>query len=266
MAPRPRARCACFSTSTRRRRRPRSRQTPSTRCAALLPELDFVLTYGGGPPVTRRYRELGARECHAIYNALDPETHHPVPPEPRFEATLGFLANRLPDREARVEAFFLDAARRLPEGRFLLGGNGWDDKAVPGNVAPARPCADARPQRFQRDAARRSERRQGQHGAGRLLAGDAGLRGGGGGRLPDHRRLGGDRAVPEPDEEILVARDGAEVAEHLHALTRERAAEIGRRALARVLAEHTYDRRAEQVERLLLPALSGRPDVIGAVA
>ncbi len=49
-------------------------------------------------------------------------------------------------------------------------------------------------------------------------------------------------------------------------MTRERAAGIGRRALARVLAEHTYDRRAEQVERLLLPALPARPKSIGAVA
>lgn len=34
-----------------------------------LPKLDFVLTYGGGPPVVERYRQLGARRCHAIYNA-----------------------------------------------------------------------------------------------------------------------------------------------------------------------------------------------------
>src|SRR5207302_7819230 len=44
------------------------------------------------------------------------------------------LANRLPDREARVERFFLEPAARLPARRFLLGGNGWDDKAMPENV------------------------------------------------------------------------------------------------------------------------------------
>lgn len=42
--------------------------------------------------------------------------------------------NRLPDREARVEEFFLCAAERLPSHRFLLGGNGWHDKRMPGNV------------------------------------------------------------------------------------------------------------------------------------
>ncbi|HEY8611406.1 MAG TPA: hypothetical protein VIL69_08980, partial [Roseomonas sp.] len=72
-----------------------------------LPSLDFVLTYGGGPPVIAAYEGLGARRCIPIYNALDPETHHPVPADPRFQADLSFLANRLPDREARVEQFFL---------------------------------------------------------------------------------------------------------------------------------------------------------------
>ena len=54
----------------------------------------------------------------------------------------------------------------------------------------------------------------------------------------------------KPDDEILVARDGRDVAEILASLTEERAGEIGRRAMARVLAEHTYTRRAEEVDAL----------------
>ena len=60
-------------------------------------------------------RRLGARECVPIYNALDPPTHLPVPPDPRFAGDLGFLGNRLPDREARVEEFFLRAAALMPQ-------------------------------------------------------------------------------------------------------------------------------------------------------
>ena len=66
-------------------------------------------------------------------------THHPVPPDPRFAADLGFLGNRLPDREARVEEFFLRRRARCRERRFLLGGSGWDDKPMPANVRYARP-------------------------------------------------------------------------------------------------------------------------------
>ena len=66
----------------------------------LIPQYDMVLTYGGGPPVVDAYTALGARACIPIYNALDPDTHHPVPPDPRFAADLAFLGNRLPDRGA----------------------------------------------------------------------------------------------------------------------------------------------------------------------
>lgn len=55
----------------------------------------------------------------------------------------------------------------------------------------------------------------------------------------------------EPGREILVARDGAEVAEHVRTLTPERGRKIGQAALRRVLAEHTYSHRAAQLERLL---------------
>jgi spore maturation protein CgeB len=71
---------------------------PADYFASLIPSYDMVLTYGGGQPVVRAYRSLGARDCVPIYNALDPSTHKPVAPEPRFQGVLAFLGNRLPDR------------------------------------------------------------------------------------------------------------------------------------------------------------------------
>src|SRR5690348_12851243 len=101
----------------------------------LIPCYDLVFTYGGGAPVVEAYRALGARACVPIYNALDPLTHHRVQADERFRGTLGFLGNRLPDREARVREFFFEPARRLPQERFLLGGNGWENgSGAPLNV------------------------------------------------------------------------------------------------------------------------------------
>ncbi|HET7370181.1 MAG TPA: glycosyltransferase, partial [Gammaproteobacteria bacterium] len=101
---------------------------------ALVPEYDLVLTYGGGPPVVAAYERFGAQRCVPIYNALDQTTHFPVAPDERFAADLVFVGNRLPDREARVDEFFFAAAERCPQKRFLLGGNGWQDRGVPANV------------------------------------------------------------------------------------------------------------------------------------
>src|SRR5690606_15905224 len=112
----------------------RTQTDPTDPFRACIPRYDLILTYGGGDPVINAYTELGARECVPIYNALDPSTHHPVAPDPRFEGDLAFLGNRLPDREARVEAFFLEPAALLPERRFLIGGSGWGDKPMPSNV------------------------------------------------------------------------------------------------------------------------------------
>lgn len=46
--------------------------------------------------------------------------------------TLGFLGNRLPDREARVREFFLNVVSRCPDHRFVPGGSGWDSNVEPG--------------------------------------------------------------------------------------------------------------------------------------
>ena len=216
-----------------------------------LPHLDLVLTYGGGPPVVDAYTRLGARACVPIYNALDPQAHHPAPAEPRFAADLSFLANRLPDREARVEAFFLDAAARCPAHSFLLGGNGWHDKAMPGNVRAIGHVGTADHNSFNCSAlavlnvARDSMAAVGFSPATRVFeAAGAGVC-----LITDAWE--GISLFLEPGAEGLVARDGADVADHLRLLSPDRARAIGEAGRARVLAEHTYAQRAVILDRLL---------------
>ncbi|MGI4955753.1 MAG: CgeB family protein [Janthinobacterium lividum] len=217
----------------------------------LLSQLDAVLTYGGGPPVIEAYRAFGAKACIPIYNALDPATHHPVPPDPRFSADLAFLANRLPDRERRVEQFFLDAASRCPAQSFLLGGNGWHDKPMPANVRAIGHVGTADHNAFNCSAkaalnvARDSMAQVGFSPATRVFE----AAGAGACLITDTWE--GIEMFLQPGTEILVARDGQEVAEHLQALTPARARAIGEAARRRVLADHTYAQRAVIVDRLL---------------
>jgi spore maturation protein CgeB len=53
-----------------------------------LPRLGLVLTYGGGERVVQAYRGCGAVHCQPVYNALDPSTHFPMPPDPSLIADL----------------------------------------------------------------------------------------------------------------------------------------------------------------------------------
>jgi len=218
---------------------------------ALLPSYDLVLTYGGGEPVIRRYSALGARDCQVVYNAVDPTTHHAVAPDPRFTADLGLLANRLPDREARIEEFFLRAATLLPDRTFLLGGNGWEDKPMPPNVRRLGHVGTADHNAFNStplavlNVTRDSMVANGWSPATRVfeVAGAAAC------QITD--QWDGIDEFLTPDSEVLVARDGAEVAEHLSRLEPLRAKEIGEAAQKRVLSEHTYAHRAVQVDELL---------------
>ncbi len=125
----------------------RVQQNPRDPFRDLIPKYDFIFTYGGGDPVVDQYLKLGAKNCIPVYNGLDPDTHHPVSPNEQFKCDLAFVGNRLPDREARVEQFFLAAAEKAPEFQFLLGGEGWGSKSLPKQCPLDRPCAHRTSQR-----------------------------------------------------------------------------------------------------------------------
>ena len=226
------------------------RGDPSHPVLRALPDLDMVLTYGGGPPVVDAYTGFGAAECVPVYNALDPGTHHPVAPDDHFACDLAFLGNRLPDREARVEEFFLRPAASLPDRQFLIGGNGWETKAMPVNVRHRGHVYTAEHNAFNctpkavLNVARDSMAHIGFSPATRVFeaAGAAAC------LITDAWE--GIEQFLIPDQEVLVARDGQDVADHMAALTPDRARAIGQAALARVLAEHTYALRAVQVDAL----------------
>lgn len=218
---------------------------------------DLVLTYGGGPPVIGAYEKFGARRCVPIYNALDPSTHFPVPADARFSGALGFLGNRLPDREARVREFFLEPAARLPKERFVFGGSGWGrDVALTPNVDyvghvytrdhNAFNCSTRAVLNVNRDSMARTgysppTRVFEAGGAGACLICDA---------------WDGLEAFLEPGREVLRVTSGEEVAAILPSLTAERAWRIGERARRRLLSEHTYQHRAQALRKLLVDQIT----------
>jgi spore maturation protein CgeB len=225
---------------------------PTDPFRALVPSYDLILTYGGGAPVTDAYTAFGAKTCVPIYNALDPGTHHPVPADARFECDLAFIGNRLPDREDRVDEFFLRAASALPARQFLLGGSGWHDRAIPANVRYVGHVYTKDHNAVNATAlsvlniTRNSMARMGFSPPTRLFE----AAGAGGCLITD--AWDGIEQFLEPGREVLVAESGEAVAALVAGLSRHRARAVGEAARTRLLAEHTYAHRAEQVEAVLL--------------
>jgi len=223
----------------------------------LIPQFNLILTYGGGAPVVNAYKALGAQNCYPIYNALDPATHYPVEKESRFRADLVFLGNRLPDREKRVEDFFLQVAAEMPDSRFILGGNGWQNKPMTENInyighvfTKDHNALNSSPKAIL-NISRDSMARYGFSPATRVFE----AAGAGACIITDY--WVGIDSFFEPGKEILVAENGAAVKEILSSLTEERAAEIGAAALRKVLAKHTYTHRAEELDKILIQEFSG---------
>ena len=225
---------------------------------AFIPEYDLVLTYGGGPPVVKAYEEFGAKRCVPVYNALDPSTHFPVECDDRFKGLLGFLGNRMPDREERVYEFFFKAAGAMDGHRFLLGGNGWESAvqemkniAYFGHIYTrdhnAFNCSPLAVLNISRESMARygfspATRVFEAAGAESCLLTDA---------------WEGIETFLEPGKECLVCRNGDEVIAELSSLTPSRARQIGKAARKRVLLEHTYAMRGAQVETIFEETYEG---------
>ena len=217
----------------------------------LIPEYDYIFTYGGGPPVVDHYLDLGARACHPIYNGLDATTHYRVRPDPELACDLVFLGNRLPDRERRVEEFFLAAAESAPQFKFLLGGEGWEGKRLPANVRLLGHVGTCHHNRVNCSARmvlninRESMAQVGfspptrvfeAAGAGACLITDA---------------WEGIEKFFSPGCEILVARDAHDIVDLLRTVDARLGREIGEAMHKRALLEHTYALRALQVREIL---------------
>jgi spore maturation protein CgeB len=215
-----------------------------------IPRFDVVLTYGGGPPVAARYEALGARSCVPVYNGLDPEVHRPHRAGgPRWDVL--FMGNRLPDRDERVDEFFFRPAEALPQCRFALGGSGWEDRELPRNITLLGHVPTGRHNEVNAGARlvlnihRDPMVRNGWSPATRMFE----AAGAGACQITDAWE--GIDAFFEPGHEILVAHDGRDVIRLIQRVSGHEAHRIGVAARARAMREHTYERRALTMHRVL---------------
>ena len=213
----------------------------------LVPRFDLYLSFTGGPTLRVLEERWGARRARTFYCLVDERLYRPLEVERRWR--LGYLGTYSHDRQPAVERLLLAPARQLPNERFVVAGPQYP-RAVrwPANVehldhlAPAEHPAFYAAQAFTLNVTRADMLRAGWSPSVRLFEAAA-------------------CAVPVisdawdglerffvPGTEILIADDARQVVRYLTQIGEEERRAIGERARRRVLAEHTAQRRAEELE------------------
>jgi spore maturation protein CgeB len=212
---------------------------------------DLVLSFTGGGALDALQRRLGARRVAALYGHADPAVHRPGLPLPAFAGDLSYIGTYAPDRQAALEQLLIEPARRLPARRFVIAGAQypasfpWTDNIhFVRHLPPADHARFYASSRLTLNVTRAAMAAYGWCPSGRLFEAAACAAP----IVTD--RWPGLETFFAPDSEILSVDDTGDVVAALSIGDAE-LRRIGEAAQARLFAEHTSDRRAEQFEALL---------------
>jgi spore maturation protein CgeB len=92
-----------------------------------LAPFDLVLSYTGGGALTELQHQLGAKRVAPLYGSVDPDFYQPATVRQRRRAALSYLGTYADDRQAALQALFIEPARRRRESRFIIGGAQYPD-------------------------------------------------------------------------------------------------------------------------------------------
>ena len=224
-------------------------------CQYLTPELvagyDHYLSFSGGPVPAMIERSYGSPNASALYCSVDMEKYRPAGSPLRWD--LGYLGTYSADRQDALERLLLQPARQAPELRFVVAGAQYPEIDWPANVERidhVRPSAHAdfySACRFSLNVTRADMVRAGYSPSVRLFEAAAC-----GSPIISDRWAGLD-GVFAPGAEILIADEAGQVLAALLDMPETRRLAMAEAARQRVAKEHGSDKRAAELEQLLLP-------------
>ena len=216
-------------------------------------QFHVYLSFTGGSILTVLEREFGSPCARPLYCAVDPERYHPTGEPEQWH--LGYLGTYSADRQHGLNLRLVEPAKRWSGGRFVVAGPQFPEELEwPPNVEriehlapPEHPsfyCA----QRFTLNVTRSAMVNAGHSPSVRLFEAAAC-----GTPIISDEWTGLDEFF-DPGTEILVTRSADETLEYLRDLPDEERRGIASRARARVLAAHTAEHRAAELEQHLSDA------------
>lgn len=236
--------------------------------ADLIPAYDLYLSFTGGPTLHHLEESLGSPMARALYCCVDVERYAPAEAEIRWD--MGYLGTYSRDRQPPLEELLLKPARLWPDGRFVVAGPQYPvDIDWPSNVdrvehlPPAEHPAFYHSQRFTLNLTRADMRVAGYSPSVRLFEAAAC-----GTPIISDMWRGLDELF-ELGSEILTVSSAEQVLRVLQGISPQQRGTIAAAARKKIMAEHTAEHRAAQLEAHLAAAVSGvmaRPSDVASEA
>lgn len=219
---------------------------------SLIPLYDAYLSCTGGPALGELEGEFGASWAVPFYCSVDADLYRPASECLEFQCDLSYLGTYARDRQAKLMQLLNEPARLLPDRRFIVAGPQYPGE-IPWQSNVGRMIhlsAQEHPffyssSRFSLHLTRADMFAAGYSPSARLFEASAC----GAAILSDHWL--GIEEFFTPGEEILLPRDGREVAEIVTGISDEERIRIGARARERILSQHTSEHRAAQFEEIV---------------
>jgi spore maturation protein CgeB len=225
--------------------------------AAMIPRFDLYLSFSGGPVPGMIEDAYGSPMARVLYCSADPDLYRPHPVKQHW--SLGYLGTYSDDRQPSLERLLLAPAMMLADHQFVVAGSRYPEHLVwPDNVSRIEHLSQHEHppfysrQRFTLNLTRADMRALGFSPSVRLFEAAAC------GTPVISDRWPGIETIFEPGTEILLVSDAREVSQILRDIPEERRLAIADKARRRILADHTPDHRARQLEAYYLEAAGRR--------
>jgi spore maturation protein CgeB len=224
---------------------------------AMIPRFDLYLSFSGGPVPGMIEDAYGSPMARVLYCSADPDLYRPHPVKQHW--SLGYLGTYSDDRQPSLERLLLAPAKMLADHQFVVAGSRYPEHLVwPDNVSRIEHLSQHQHppfysrQRFTLNLTRADMRSLGFSPSVRLFEAAAC------GTPVISDRWPGIETIFEPGTEILLVSDAREVSQILRDIPEERRLAIADKARRRILADHTPDHRARQLEAYYLEAAGRR--------
>lgn len=225
-----------------------------------IPGFDVYFSFTGGPMLREIEERFGAPRAVPLYCSFDPEKYKKYPVAKRYSCEMSYMGTYAPDRQSKLEQFLFATAEQLADRKFIVAGPQYPKTTrFPANV---RHIMHLNPRwhphlysssRLTLNVTRRDMVMAGYSPSVRLFEAAACAA-----TIVSDNWPGLD-AFFTPGTEILLPTSAEEIVRYLRDVDDAELKRIGQCAQARVLAEHTSQRRAEQFEEAVAEARQNLP-------